>query len=58
MTDANVIVREGRIPALCYGPNGATAHADEEWVTFADLERAAPVYAQVALDYPGLTRQG
>jgi acetylornithine deacetylase/succinyl-diaminopimelate desuccinylase-like protein len=54
VTDANVIVREGAIPALCYGPNGTTAHADSEWVTLADLERAARVFAQLVLAYPGL----
>ncbi len=56
VTDANVIVREGGIPALCYGPNGTTAHADEEWVMVADLERAARVFAQLVLEYPGLAR--
>ncbi len=54
VTDANIIVREGRIPALCYGPNGTTAHADQEWVAISDLERAANVYARLALTYPGL----
>ena len=54
VTDANIIVREGRIPALCYGPNGTTAHADQEWVEISDLERAAHVYARLALAYPGL----
>ncbi len=54
VTDANIIVREGGIPALCYGPNGTTAHADEEWVTMADLERAARVFAHLVLAYPGL----
>lgn len=54
VTDANIIVREGGIPALCYGPNGNTAHADEEWVTVADLERAARVFAHLVLAYPGL----
>ncbi len=54
VTDANIIVREGGIPALGYGPNGNTAHADEEWVTVADLERAARVFAQVILEYPAL----
>jgi acetylornithine deacetylase/succinyl-diaminopimelate desuccinylase-like protein len=56
VTDANIIVREGGIPALCYGPNGTTAHADQEWVTTADLERAAQVFARLVLSYPGLTQ--
>ncbi len=54
VSDANLIVREGGIPALCYGPNGNTAHADDEWVSFADLERAARVFAQLVLEYPRL----
>jgi acetylornithine deacetylase/succinyl-diaminopimelate desuccinylase-like protein len=58
VTDANTIVRDGGIPALCYGPNGNTAHADEEWVTVADLGRAARVFAQLVLEYPGLALPG
>lgn len=54
VTDANIIVREGRIPALCYGPNGTTAHADQEWVAISDLVRAAQVYAHLVMAYPGL----
>lgn len=54
VTDANIIAREGGIPALCYGPNGTTAHADEEWVAVGDLARAARVYARLVLEYPGL----
>jgi len=54
VTDANIIVRDGNIPALCYGPNGNTAHADEEWVTVTDLKRAAQVFAHVVIKYPGL----
>ena len=54
VTDANIITSEGGIAALCYGPSGVTAHADREWVTLADLRRAAAVYAHFALAYPGL----
>lgn len=57
VSDANIIVREGNIPALCYGPNGNTAHADQEWVAVSDLERAAKVFAQLVLHYPGLVHQ-
>lgn len=53
VTDANIIAREGGIPALCYGPNGNTAHADEEWVAVEDLARAARVYAETMRRYPG-----
>lgn len=58
VTDANIIVRDGGIPALCYGPNGDTAHADEEWVAIGDLGRAARVFAQLVLEYPGLVAPG
>jgi acetylornithine deacetylase/succinyl-diaminopimelate desuccinylase-like protein len=58
VTDANIIVREGRIPALCYGPSGTTAHADQEWVAIRDLERAARVYAHLVCAYPGLAAPG
>ncbi len=54
VTDANIINSDGGIPALCYGPSGATAHGDREWVTTADLHRAANVYARFAIEYPGL----
>lgn len=57
VTDANIIVCEGKIPALCYGPNGNTGHADEEWVTIADLERASQVFARLVIAYPGLTKE-
>jgi acetylornithine deacetylase/succinyl-diaminopimelate desuccinylase-like protein len=56
VTDANIIVREGGIPALCYGPNGTTAHADQEWVAITDLERAAQVFARLVFAYPGLAQ--
>ena len=54
VSDANIIACEGGIPALGYGPNATTAHADEEWVTIDDLERTARVFAHFVLEYPGL----
>ena len=54
VTDANVIAREAGIPAVCYGPDGATAHSDDEYVRVDDLARAARVYAATLLAYPGL----
>lgn len=56
VTDANIIARDAGVPALCYGPNGTTAHADEEYVAVSDLVRAAHVYARVILEYPGMRR--
>ncbi len=56
VTDANIIARSG-IPALCYGPNGNTAHADDEYVAVSDLVRAARVYAETILRYPGMIRE-
>lgn len=58
VTDANVIVRDAGIPAVCYGPDGATAHSDDEFVRVDDLVRAARVYAATLLAYPGLMEGG
>lgn len=43
------------IPAVYHGVNQTTAHADDEWVSAADLVRAARVYAWCILDYLGAT---
>jgi acetylornithine deacetylase len=47
-TDA-ALLNEAGIPAICYGPGDiALAHADEEWVETAELERATRVLAALA----------
>jgi acetylornithine deacetylase len=52
-TDAALFNAAG-IPAICYGPGDiAMAHADEEWVEEAEIERATSVLTKLALDWGG-----
>jgi acetylornithine deacetylase len=46
-TDAALLAGAG-IPTVVYGPAGDGAHADEEWVDLASLERCIGVYLEVA----------
>jgi len=46
-TDAALLVAAG-IPSVVYGPSGGDAHADEEWVDLASLERCCDAYLAVA----------
>jgi acetylornithine deacetylase len=46
-TDAALLAGAG-IPTVVYGPAGEGAHADEEWVDLASLERCADAYLEVA----------
>jgi len=41
------------IPTVLYGPRGEGAHAEEEWVELASVERCAEVYAAVAEELCG-----
>lgn len=41
------------IPTVVFGPGGAGAHAVEEWVSVADAERCADIYAAVAEELCG-----
>ncbi|HEY9449831.1 MAG TPA: M20/M25/M40 family metallo-hydrolase, partial [Gemmatimonadaceae bacterium] len=48
-TDA-ALLNEAGIPAICYGPGDiALAHAAEEWVEMAEIERAAATLTDLAL---------
>jgi acetylornithine deacetylase len=50
-TDA-AILNEAGIPAICYGPGDIRlAHAAEEWVPVAEIERATAVLTRLALDF-------
>lgn len=50
-TDA-ALLNEAGIPAVCFGPGDiALAHAAEEYVPVAEIERAASVLARVAVDW-------
>src|SRR5262249_22627843 len=46
-TDAALLAAAG-IPTVLYGPSGAGAHADEEWVDLASLERCCDAYLATA----------
>lgn len=46
------------VPAVYHGVNQATAHSDDEYVTGADLLRAARVYAASAVEFCGLVEEG
>jgi acetylornithine deacetylase len=49
-TDAALIAAAG-IPTILYGPSGAGAHAEEEWVDLASLERLRDVVGAIAADW-------
>jgi acetylornithine deacetylase len=44
------------IPAVLFGPRGAGAHADVEWVELTSVERTRDVLISVARDYCGRAR--
>ncbi len=50
--DAAILASAG-IPSLLFGPSGAGAHADEEWVDLASVEACADVYLQTAREFCG-----
>ncbi len=49
-TDAALLASAG-IPSLLFGPSGAGAHADEEWVDLASVEACAQVYLAAAQEF-------
>ncbi len=51
-TDAAVLSQAG-IPSLLFGPAGAGAHADEEWVDLESVRACAQVYLSAAIDVCG-----
>ena len=48
-TDAALLHGAG-IPAVLFGPSGAGAHADEEWVDLPSVEACANIYLQTAME--------
>ncbi len=48
--DSALIAAAG-IPTVVFGPGGEGAHADVEWVSIADVERCAAVFASVAAEF-------
>ena len=54
-TDAALLNAAG-IPAICFGPGDMSlAHAAEEWIELAEVERATRVLTRLALDWRGGT---
>jgi acetylornithine deacetylase len=51
-TDAAVFAEAG-IPTVLFGPVGTGAHATEEWVDLASVERCVDVYLRVAAELCG-----
>ncbi len=51
-TDAALLTEAG-IPAVLFGPSGAGAHADEEWVDLASVRTCAEIYLQTAIEFCG-----
>jgi acetylornithine deacetylase len=49
-TDAALIADAG-IPTVLFGPAGAGAHADVEWVDLASLDRVREVVLQTAVEW-------
>ena len=49
-TDAALLAAAG-IPSVLFGPSGAGAHADEEWVDLASVEACAQVYLKTAMEF-------
>ena len=52
-TDA-ALLNEAGIPAICFGPGDmGLAHANEEWVSTNEIERATQVLARLAQTWSG-----
>lgn len=53
--DGNTFCETRGTPAITHGPNAGGAHTLEEWVSIDDLVRVAKLYAQVAVEYCGVS---
>ncbi|MGH3022043.1 MAG: M20/M25/M40 family metallo-hydrolase [Gaiellaceae bacterium] len=47
----SALLAAGGIPTVVYGPAGEGAHAVEEWVDLASVERCAEIYTEVAREF-------
>jgi acetylornithine deacetylase/succinyl-diaminopimelate desuccinylase-like protein len=52
-TDAALFAAAG-VPTVVFGPGGAGAHAEREWVSLSDVRRCAEALTYVAIDVCGL----
>ena len=55
-TDVRFFHLYGRIPATCYGPDGADIHGVDEWVSIASMQRVSAVLALFIARWCGLNR--
>jgi len=49
-TDAALLTEAGT-PSVLFGPSGAGAHSDEEWVDLASVQACAEIYLQTAIEF-------
>ncbi len=54
VTDANIYANDASLPAVCCGPEYATAHSDHERVSIERLHRTAALYALGAMEFCGV----
>ncbi len=47
----SALLAEAGIPTVIFGPNGAGAHADEEWVDLDSLDRCRQIYIRAARSF-------
>ncbi len=50
--DSSILSNAG-IPTVIFGPDGAGAHADEEWVDLDTLEQCRRIYVRAARMFCG-----
>lgn len=55
VTDAGIFVGTWGTPALCHGPDQATAHGETEYVELVELEKTAQVYLAFVEKFVGWT---
>ena len=47
------LLKGAGIPTVIFGPDGAGAHADEEWVDLDTLEQCRQIYVRTARAFCG-----
>lgn len=57
-TDARSFNLYGPIPATCYGPDGASIHGIDEWVSIDSTQRVTEVLARFMARWCGLNKRG
>ena len=57
-TDARFFNLYYDVPATCYGPEGGSLHAPDEWVDLESVRQVTKVLAATALDWCGVVENG